>query len=134
MFPSESVAFTVRVVEAPGVEFVSVNVLENSVAGPFQTNNSSSPRVAWIFVRKPLVAAVKIVSSPEWITVMENGLTFVPKNDEMLAFLIGKLLDDPELRMRLGEQAFEKVSTRAVWEDNMVDVEAAFLDVLRKHK
>ena len=76
----------------------------------------------------------EIPGNGEWVTVMENGLTFVPKNDEMLAFLVGKLLDDPELRMRLGERAFEKVPPRAIWEDNMADVEAAFLDLARKQK
>ncbi len=74
----------------------------------------------------------EIPGNAEWITVMENGLTFVPKNDEMLAFLIGKLLDDLELRMQLGQRAFEKVSARAVWEDNMADVEEAFLQLVRK--
>ncbi|MCI0329587.1 MAG: glycosyltransferase [candidate division Zixibacteria bacterium] len=75
----------------------------------------------------------EVPGNAEWITVMENGLTFVPKDDEMLAFLIGKLLDDAGLRMRLGERAFEKVSTKAVWEDNMADVERAFSDLVKKH-
>ncbi|MGH8003408.1 MAG: glycosyltransferase [Limisphaerales bacterium] len=74
----------------------------------------------------------EIPGNAEWITVMENGLTFVPRNDEMLGFLIGKLLDDPELRVRLGERAFEKVAAKAVWEENMADVEEAFLKLAAK--
>jgi glycosyltransferase involved in cell wall biosynthesis len=68
----------------------------------------------------------EIPGNAEWITVMENGLTFVPKHDEMLAFLLGKLLEDDELRLRLAERAPERVREKAIWEENMADVEAAF--------
>lgn len=97
-------------------------------------SDSTSVSLLEAMAAKLACMVTEIPGNAEWITVMENGLTFVPKNDEMLAFLIGKLLDDPELRMQLGERAFEKVSARAVWEDNMADVEVAFLDVARKHK
>lgn len=69
----------------------------------------------------------EIPGNSEWITVMENGLTFVPKHNEMLAFLLNKLLDDEELRLRLSEQAPERVGKKGIWDENMADVEEAFL-------
>ncbi len=74
----------------------------------------------------------EIPGNAEWITVMENGLTFVPQHDEMLGFLLGKLLDDDELRLRLSEQAPERVREKGIWEENMADVEAAFAKLAGK--
>ena len=96
-------------------------------------SDSTSVSLLEAMAAKLACVVTEIPGNSEWVSVMENGLTFVPKNDEMLAFLIGKLLDEPELRMRLGARAFEKVSAKAVWEDNMADVEKAFCDLMRKH-
>jgi len=109
-------------------------LLESDIYVSTALSDSTSVSLLEAMAARLACLVTEIPGNGEWITVMENGLTFVPKNDEMLAFLIGKLLDDPELLMRLGERAFEKVSVRAVWEDNMADVEAAFLDVARRHK
>ncbi len=109
-------------------------LLESDVYVSTALSDSTSVSLLEAMAAKLACLVTEIPGNGEWVTVMENGLTFVPKNDEVLAFLIGKLLDDPELLMQLGERAFEKVSARAVWENNMADVEAAFLDVARKHK
>lgn len=108
-------------------------MLEADIYVSTALSDSTSVSLLEAMVAKLDCVVTEIPGNSEWITVMENGLTFVPKNDEMLAFLIGKLLDDPELRMRLGERAFEHVSARAVWEDNMADVEEAFLKLAGKH-
>lgn len=96
-------------------------------------SDSTSVSLLEAMAAKLACLVTEIPGNGEWVSVLESGLTFVPKNDEMLAFLIGKLLDDPELLMRLGERAFEKVSARAVWEENMADVEKAFFDLVKKH-
>ncbi len=97
-------------------------------------SDSTSVSLLEAMSSKLACVVTEIPGNAEWITVMENGLTFVPKNDEMLAFLIGKLLDDSELRVRLGERAFARVSARAVWEENMADVEEAFLKLAGKNR
>jgi glycosyltransferase involved in cell wall biosynthesis len=96
-------------------------------------SDSTSVSLLEAMAAKLVCVVTEIPGNSEWITVMENGLTFVPKNDEMLAFLLEKLLEDPALRRRLGGRAFERVAGRAVWEENMADVEEAFLKLAGKH-
>jgi glycosyltransferase involved in cell wall biosynthesis len=109
-------------------------MLEADIYVSTALSDSTSVSLLEAMTAKLACVVTEIPGNSEWITVMENGLTFVPKNDEMLAFLIGKLLDDPELRLRFGERAFERVAGRAVWEENMADVEEAFLKLATKHK
>ena len=109
-------------------------LLESDIYVSTALSDSTSVSLLEAMAAKLACLVTEIPGNVEWVTVMENGLTFVPRNDEMLAFLMGKLLDDPQLRMRLGERAFEKISARAVWEENMADVEEAFLKVAGKHR
>ena len=109
-------------------------MLEADIFVSTALSDSTSVSLLEAMACKLACVTTEIPGNSEWITVMENGLTFVPKNDEMLAFLLGKLLDDSELRLRLGERAFERVATRAVWEENMADVEEAFMKLSAKHK
>ena len=109
-------------------------LLESDIYVSTALSDSTSVSLLEAMTSKLACVVTEIPGNAEWITVMENGLTFVPINDEMLAFLIRKLLDDPELRMRLGERAFERVSARAVWEENMADVEEAFLKLAEKRQ
>ncbi len=109
-------------------------LLESDIYVSTALSDSTSVSLLEAMASKLACVVTEIPGNAEWISVMENGLTFVPKNDEMLAFLIGKLLDDSELRARLGERAFERVFSRAVWEDNMADVEEAFLKLAGKRQ
>ncbi|MCI0404462.1 MAG: glycosyltransferase [candidate division Zixibacteria bacterium] len=109
-------------------------MLEADIYVSTSLSDSSSVSLLEAMASKLACVVTEIPGNSEWITVMENGLTYVPKSDEMLAFLVGKLLDDSELRLRLGERAFERVSARAVWEENMADVEEAFLKLAGKRQ
>ncbi len=109
-------------------------MLEADIYVSTALSDSTSVSLLEAMAAKLACVVTEIPGNIEWITVMENGLTFAPKNDEMLGFLLGKLLDDSELRMRFGERAFERVAARTVWEENMADVEQAFLKLAGKHR
>jgi glycosyltransferase involved in cell wall biosynthesis len=109
-------------------------MLEADIYVSTALSDSTSVTLLEAMASKLACVVTEIPGNSEWISVMENGLTFIPKSDEMLAFLIGKLLDDSELRRRFGERAFERVAEQAVWEENMADVEEAFLKLAAKPK
>jgi colanic acid/amylovoran biosynthesis glycosyltransferase len=50
-----------------------------------------------------------ITGVPELIENMKDGLLVAPADEQALADAIGKLIDDPELRLRLGRAGREKV-------------------------
>jgi glycosyltransferase involved in cell wall biosynthesis len=54
----------------------------------------------------------------EIVTPGETGLTFRPEDPDDLARVLGELLDDPALRVRLGRQAREWIATERTWAQN----------------
>jgi glycosyltransferase involved in cell wall biosynthesis len=54
----------------------------------------------------------------EMVIPGETGLTFRPEDDADLADVLGGLLDDAELRARLGRQAREWVAASRTWDQN----------------
>jgi colanic acid/amylovoran biosynthesis glycosyltransferase len=51
----------------------------------------------------------RITGIPELIRDQVDGLLVTPANDEELAVAIGRLMDDPELRRRIGRAARQRV-------------------------
>jgi glycosyltransferase involved in cell wall biosynthesis len=54
----------------------------------------------------------------EMVIPDETGLIFRPEDDADLADVLGRLLDDPELRARLGRRAREWVAASRTWDQN----------------
>jgi len=54
----------------------------------------------------------------EMVIPGETGLTFRPEDDADLADVLGRLLDDAELRARLGRRAREWVAASRTWDQN----------------
>jgi glycosyltransferase involved in cell wall biosynthesis len=54
----------------------------------------------------------------EIVTPEETGLTFRAEDPEDLAAVLGRLLDDPTLRRRLGRQAREWILAERTWAAN----------------
>jgi glycosyltransferase involved in cell wall biosynthesis len=54
----------------------------------------------------------------EMVIPGETGLTFRPEDDADLADVLSGLLDDPELRARLGRRAREWVAASRTWDQN----------------
>lgn len=58
------------------------------------------------------VIATNVGGTPELISDGETGLLIPPDQPIVLASAIGRLIDDPSLRARLGKAAFETICTR----------------------
>jgi glycosyltransferase involved in cell wall biosynthesis len=95
-------------------------------------SDSTSVSLLEAMASKLACVVTEIPGNGEWIRVMENGLTFVPKQPKMLAFLLEKLADDFDLRIALANRAPEAVRQKGIWEENMAEVEAAFLKLVKK--
>jgi len=95
-------------------------------------SDSTSVSLLEAMAAKLACIVTEIPGNSEWIKVMENGLTFVRRNAKMLAYLIEQLVDDNDLRIKLAEQAFEEVEAKAIWEENMAEMEKAFLKLVEK--
>lgn len=95
-------------------------------------SDSTSVSLLEAMASKLACVATEIPGNGEWIRVMENGLSFVPQRAKMLASLLEKLTDDFDLRASLANRAPEAVRQKGIWEENMAEVEAAFLKLVKK--
>lgn len=78
------------------------------------------------------IAASKTGGIPEMITENETGLFVLPQDTETLKASLDRLLADPDLCKRLGENARKKVEAEFSIEDNMKRLLAVYEDILRK--
>lgn len=106
-------------------------LLESDIYVSTALSDSTSVSLLEAMASKLACVVTDIPGNREWVEPMQTGLTYAPRDDAVLARLVGQLMDDPDLRLGLGKRAFEKVARAAVWEDNMADVEEAFLKVAR---
>lgn len=107
-------------------------MLESDIYVSTALSDSTSVSLLEAMAAKLACIVSEIPGNREWITVMQNGLTFVPRESEMLSFLLEQLIEDADLRMRLGKRAYERVAAKAVWEENMAEVEKAFLNLVKR--
>ena len=70
----------------------------------------------------------------EWIMEEQNGLLVPPGDVPALAMSLKRLVDDPALRLRLGQKAREEAVKRHSWDRYLSDLEALCLDVALKGK
>jgi L-malate glycosyltransferase len=60
----------------------------------------------------------------------ETGLLVPPKDIELLASALGRLLADPLLRSSMGERARLRALEHFSWDKHLTDLEAAYRSVL----
>ncbi len=114
------------------VSYYQELLLKSDIYVSTALSDSTSVSLLEAMAAKLACIVTEIPGNSEWIKVMENGLTFVRRGEKMLAYLIEQLVDDNDLRIKLAEKAFEEVETKAVWEENMAEVEKAFLKLVDK--
>lgn len=78
------------------------------------------------------VAASKTGGIPEMITENETGLFVLPQDTKTLRISLDRLLADPDLCKRLGENARKKVAAEFSIEDNMKRLLAIYEDILAR--
>ncbi len=69
----------------------------------------------------------------EWIRDYENGIIIPPEDGQALADAIIKLLQDVELRQRLGSAARKTIQERADWERNVQEMIRVYEFLLEHH-
>jgi glycosyltransferase involved in cell wall biosynthesis len=74
---------------------------------------------------KPIVAE-NVGQIGEYIVDNESGLLVTPGDNEMFAKKIVRLLEDRQLRMKLGENARQRINSYFSWDRLVVKVEEAY--------
>ncbi len=72
------------------------------------------------------IITMNISAMPDLVKDGENGLLVQPKNIQALANALKTLMTEPELRKKMGENGYQKVSTSFDWEQTSFD----FLNLL----
>ena len=112
---SERVSFAGKIPHAEipaAIAAMDIGVMPHS-------NDFGSPMkiFEYMAMAKPTVAA-KFRPIAEVINHGQNGLLFEPENREALLSCVSRLVDDPELRQRLGQQARLDVEAKHTWDAN----------------
>ncbi|MDF5724548.1 MAG: glycosyltransferase family 4 protein [Rhizonema sp. PD37] len=74
------------------------------------------------------IITTNVAAIPELITDGENGLLVPPANSSALAEALSKLIENPELRTKMGEMGQKRVANSYYWEQSF----GGFIDILQK--
>lgn len=75
------------------------------------------------------VVVSSVAALTEIVTDDVDGLAFIKGDAESLAAVLGRLIDDPALRQRLGAEARRTIETKAAWSARVTSAEAAYREL-----
>jgi len=77
------------------------------------------------------VVATNVGGIPELVVDGKTGLLVPPGDATSLADALSRLIDDPDLRYRLGVEGYHRISTYFRWEDKVSKLEQVYSDLSR---
>ena len=84
-----------------------------------------------MYMKKPVVAT-NMGGPTEIFDDGEDGILIGPRNPDLLVRKISELLENPELREKMGQKAYEAVIGRFKISDTVRRIEEAYEEVCRK--
>lgn len=79
------------------------------------------------------VIASDVGQLSDWVTDGRSGVLLPPGDISALASAIGRLIDDPALRMQLGQNAREEIVSKHSWEHYLEQLEILFMSFGKEH-